>query len=169
VTAIAPFVHPDLARTVRRGVSLADAIGPRGDTWTADRLATLSALLTGAAASGLRGIARHDPARRWWTRLVLTDEIEVWLIGWTPGQGTRPHNHGGASGAFTVVEGELAETYRDGPTLPIRAEHRAGASAAFGPERVHIVRNDGESNATSVHAYSPPLLPLQTRPLELVD
>jgi hypothetical protein len=167
VTTIAPFVHPELVSAVSPRLSLADAIGPRGEVWSADQLASLSALLTGAAAGTLRGIARHDPARRWWARLALTDEIEVWLIAWAAGQGTRPHDHGGASGAFTVVECELSETYRDGPTIPLRLVHGAGTSTAFGPERVHVVRNDGPANATSVHAYSPPLLPLEPRPLEL--
>ena len=44
---------------------------------------------------------------------------------------------------------------------------RGGAAAregefrcAFGTDRVHVVANPALGNATSVHAYSPPLLPL---------
>ncbi|MGH3858061.1 cysteine dioxygenase, partial [Actinokineospora sp.] len=96
---------------------------------------------------------------RWWTRVAVTDEIELWLLSWLPGQGTAPHDHGGATGAFSVLLGELAETFRY-PAGPIRnARHRTGASVAFGAGRAHQVENVTARMAASVHAYSPPLVP----------
>jgi hypothetical protein len=94
----------------------------------------------------------------------LTDGVEVWLLSWAPGQGTAPHDHGGASGAFTVLLGELAEDYRR-PRGPIRAAiRREGCSLGFGPERVHRLRNLSALCAASVHAYFPPLLPTREFP-----
>ena len=128
----------------------------------ARELAGLAARL--AASPGLwRPLVRHDPAERWYERLLLTDHLEVWLIGWTPGQGTPPHDHGDASGAMAVAEGALLEEVWERATRePSRtAVHRAGASLPFPPDHVHRVRNVGAANATSIHAYSPPDRPMR--------
>jgi hypothetical protein len=150
-----PYLHPGLAAVA----PLAGALTPRPH-WAAEDLRRLTDLLARTAPGTLAAIAQHDPMHRWYLRLALTDQVEVWLIGWAPGQGTRPHDHGGASGAFTVLAGTLAETYRDG-AAPLRRDLvTAPGGSAFGPERLHAVANSGQVNATSVHAYSPPLLPL---------
>ena len=83
----------------------------------------------------------------------------MWLLSWLPGQGTPPHDHGGAAGAFTVLVGELAETYRY-PSGPIRNQlHTRAAGLGFGAGRAHLVQNLGPAKAASVHASSPPLVP----------
>jgi hypothetical protein len=128
---------------------------------TAAELATLTAAVV-ADAPVLR-VVRHDPAQRWWVRLALTGAVEVWLLGWSRGQDTEPHDHGGAIGCCTVVEGTLREELFDPATaarLGTRV-HRAGTTAPFAVEHAHAMT--AETRATSVHAYSPPLLP--TRPL----
>lgn len=106
---------------------------------------------------------RHTPARRWYERLLLTPHVEVWLIGWAPGQGTLPHDHGDADGALTVTEGTLTEdvyvgvTLEDREVVPTRTLERAvGDTATFLSDHVHRVRNLTAVNATSIHAYSPP-------------
>jgi predicted metal-dependent enzyme (double-stranded beta helix superfamily) len=113
-------------------------------------------------------IVRHDPEQRWYTQLLLTDVVEVWLIGWAPGQRTRPHDHGGAAGALTVADGELYEVvFTPDATTPgtlrwrtSRRGHLPATSVGFGPAHVHQVGNQRAWPATSVHAYSPPLLPM---------
>jgi hypothetical protein len=154
-----PYLHPTLTAIA----PLATALARRRPMWTADELARLTQLLVRSAPGTLRGLAGHDQEHRWYGRLALTAEVEVWLIGWTSGQGTRPHDHGGASGAFTVLSGELTETYRDGAAPLRRAVIGAAGSSAFGPDRLHVVANAGRLDATSVQAYSPPLLPLGER------
>ncbi len=109
-----------------------------------------------------RPVVRHDPHQRFYERLLRTASIEVWVLGWAPGQGVRIHDHGGAWGAFTVVEGALQESAEG-----VRTVHRAGSATWFGPRWIHSVanasRNLGAAGAvaTSVHAYSPPSLPLR--------
>lgn len=152
------YVHPAL-------MPLATAVTGRGD-WGVGDLARLTRLLVADVPEVLRREAVHDPADRWYLRLALTESVEVWLLTWTPGQHTEPHDHGGASGAYTVLSGELTETWRDGAGPSHRGVRRVGVSSAFGPERVHIVSNRGTLNASSVHAYSPPLLPLGAGALE---
>ena len=105
---------------------------------------------------------RADPAERWHVRLHEDDDVDVWLISWTTEQGTELHDHGGSSGAFTVVEGTLTETTWSGglqqtPGRLVDHERGGGDTVAFGPHYVHDVRNHGEEVAVSVHAYSPPL------------
>src|SRR5271169_3528357 len=53
---------------------------------------------------------RLNPAGRWYEQIHLDDSHEIWLISWLPGQETGFHDHGGASGAFTVALGTLLES-----------------------------------------------------------
>ncbi|NGN66224.1 cysteine dioxygenase [Streptomyces sp. A7024] len=112
-----------------------------------------------AAETGFwRPRVRFDAAERYYARLEVTDDYEVWLLTWLPGQGTGIHDHGGSSGAFTVVQGELTErTFTAAPTRPSPWALPAGAIRAFGPRHTHEVVNHGAVPAVSVHAYSPAL------------
>lgn len=97
---------------------------------------------------------------RFYTRLEVTAEHEVWLLTWLTGQGTEIHDHGGASGAFAVVQGALTERTFPTSAHPVRPspwELPAGSIRAFGPRHTHRVTNLGEVEAVSVHAYSPAL------------
>ncbi|MEV0723422.1 cysteine dioxygenase family protein [Micromonospora purpureochromogenes] len=99
---------------------------------------------------------RFDPVERWYARLAGTDTHEVWALSWVPGQGTDLHDHGGSSGAFLVVAGELTEETVSGARL---RPHRlaAGAGRRFGPRHVHVVTNRAHRPAVSVHVYRPAL------------
>lgn len=102
---------------------------------------------------------RLDPEGRWYERIHMTDDFEVWLISWLPGQSTGFHDHGVSAGAFGVVWGELDESVasRRG-AAPHATRVTAGVVRAFGPHYVHDVQNSSTGSvAVSVHAYSPPL------------
>lgn len=101
---------------------------------------------------------RFDAERRWYRRLELADDHEVWLLTWLPGQGTGFHDHGHAAGAFAVARGRVSERTAAGPGHGVR--HRAvlaGGIISFGTPHVHDVINLSGDPAVSVHAYSPPL------------
>jgi predicted metal-dependent enzyme (double-stranded beta helix superfamily) len=104
-------------------------------------------------------LLRYDPEQRWFGLLERTDEHEAWLLSWLPGQHTELHDHGGATGAFTIVSGTLTEraiqTRADG--RPAEALHSlvAGQSRVFGPDYVHQVYNDDPDPAVSIHVYRP--------------
>ncbi|MFC9892874.1 cysteine dioxygenase [Nocardia sp. NPDC127579] len=98
---------------------------------------------------------------RWATRLVADDEVDIWLISWTPGKSTELHDHAGSLGALTVLSGALAEFRWDGTQLR-RRTLAAGDQAAFPIGWVHDVEHAPEPSGLgdptlSVHAYSPPL------------
>ena len=96
--------------------------------------------------------------RRWFGRLDLTPSYEIWLLSWLPGQHTGFHDHGEASGAFTVVRGELQERLVQPGSPDVRRRvARHGSVTAFGAQHLHDVGNDSGAPAVSVHAYSPPL------------
>jgi hypothetical protein len=52
---------------------------------------------------------RFTPVSRWYERLHVAEDHEVWLLTWLPGQGTDLHDHGGSWGAFVVIAGTLTE------------------------------------------------------------
>ncbi|MET0135212.1 MAG: cysteine dioxygenase family protein [Kibdelosporangium sp.] len=127
--------------------------------WTPSELRDLTSTVASELTSSLLNILEYTSAQRWWARLALTEGVELWLLSWMPGQQTEPHDHGGASGSFTVLTGELAEFYRY-PGGPIRSQsHSVGSVLGFGAGRAHQVLNLSHDNAASVHAYSPPLVP----------
>jgi len=91
-------------------------------------------------------------------RLALATDYEIWLLSWLPDQHNGFHDHGNASGAFAVAQGELRETLAAVGSR--RLQHRtAGLDSvtSFGRRHVHEVTNASATRAVSVHAYPPPL------------
>lgn len=151
----AASIHPGLVDSL---------VPPDKMRWTPAELRDLTSTVTNELGGSLLRVLRYRADRRWWARLALTGGVELWLLSWLPGQGTGAHDHGGASGAFAVLVGELTERYRY-PAGPVRAVSRSrGAAVGFGAARVHDVVNEGVMAAASVHAYSPPLLPTRHYP-----
>lgn len=147
-------LHPKLDVRLLR-----DLITPDRALWTPRELRELTSGVAAELTTPLLEILEFDPRRRWWARLGLTEGVELWLLSWLPGQGTEPHDHGGAAGSFTVLTGELAEDYRY-PGGPVRSALRpVGSALGFGSGRAHRMLNRGTVGAASVHAYSPPLVP----------
>jgi rhodanese-related sulfurtransferase/predicted metal-dependent enzyme (double-stranded beta helix superfamily) len=91
--------------------------------------------------------------QRWYERLYLAPDYDIWVISWLPGQSTGFHDHGGSSGALVVATGILEE-HRPGERTHVL---HPGKPRAFGPDYAHDVRNASLAPAISIHAYSPPL------------
>jgi quercetin dioxygenase-like cupin family protein len=100
------------------------------------------------------GQVRLNAEGRWYARVRLSEDYDVWIITWLPGQSTGFHDHGPSAGAITVAWG-LLEEHHDGTVETVGA----GTVRAFGPGPgyVHDVRNASAGPVVSVHAYSPPL------------
>ena len=113
---------------------------------------------TAAAERSWRPILQFTDGPRWFRRLALATNYEIWLLSWLPGQHTGFHDHGEARGAFAVAQGELRESRAAAGRTDVR--HRtaaAGSVTSFGGRHLHDVSNVAAEPAVSVHAYSPPL------------
>jgi quercetin dioxygenase-like cupin family protein len=102
------------------------------------------------------GLLRPPAGRAWSVPLLVTPDVEAWLLGWPAGLVTPAHDHGGATVAVTVVEGSLSEECLD-PTIWTtgrRTTWRAGASTLFPSGHVHLLGAAGDHPAVAVHAWS---------------
>jgi predicted metal-dependent enzyme (double-stranded beta helix superfamily) len=149
--------------TQLRNASLpADAAPARpGATPLAPKLLAKLAVELAAQAEIWRPLLHVDPDRRWYTRLRVGDGWEAWLLTWLPGQGTDLHDHGGSSGAFTVLSGELEEL-TPAPTGPdprrlASRRLRSGEVRSFGASHIHQMVGVGDGVAASLHVYGPAL------------
>jgi rhodanese-related sulfurtransferase/mannose-6-phosphate isomerase-like protein (cupin superfamily) len=106
-----------------------------------------------ALSDGWMDKVRLRAEQRWYERLYLGSDYDIWVISWLPGQSTGFHDHGASSGAFVVATGILEE-HRPGEQTRVIPP---GKSRAFGPDYAHDVRNVSLAPAISIHAYSPPL------------
>ena len=144
----------------------------RGDTavplfFSPTELNDFAAFFAAEIAEGKFPYIDYDADERWHQRLYRDRRVDVWLISWLPTQGTQLHDHGGSSGAFTVLSGTLDEAALTGSRDDALGGHRrpqlvdrrrlTGEQISFGPHYVHDVRNLSQQPAVSVHAYSPPL------------
>jgi rhodanese-related sulfurtransferase len=133
------YLHPTLRNT--------DLALPRHDVAAAPSPAELVAVTDrfAVAAGRWRPLLRRDPDRPWSAPLLRSDAVEVWLLAWSPGQQLPAHDHGGAAGAFTVVDGALVEDELDpGIWAPRRrTSFPAGSRTGFGPEHTHVLGNHG--------------------------
>jgi predicted metal-dependent enzyme (double-stranded beta helix superfamily) len=145
----APWAHPMVANLR----PLAGVLAPR-EQWSERDLGRLTKQFATRAAEELHRLARFDPIERWRLLLARTEQVEVWLLTWTPWQGTWPHDHDGRAGAYTVLLGELTGSWRDGRGRAKQAVRAAGSGEAIEPGRIHSVQNRGTMEAISVHAYS---------------
>lgn len=137
-----------------------DVMSVRRPTVAPMSLADLVALTSSVADDVRAGLyeVHADEESRWHVRLSCDEQVDVWLISWTAEQGTQLHDHGGSSGAFTVVSGELSEAVWTPGVEALRETARSdGDSVVFAEHYVHDVRNVRSETAVSVHAYSPPL------------
>jgi hypothetical protein len=151
-----------LARTVD-GMDAVGSFGAGSETAVAGRArlspACLAQIVAEVAAGpdDWSGLVRFDAGRRWFRRLELTGDYEVWLLSWLPGQSTGFHDHGSASGAFAVAQGRIQERTAAGAGQVRHRTVTRGTVRSFGARHVHDVGNAFADRAISVHAYSPPL------------
>jgi hypothetical protein len=102
-------------------------------------------------------LVRQDGAERHFEQLWRDDHVDVWVISWANGNDTGFHDHDVSRGAIAVVEGELIEERLVLGGAPRRLHHRAGQTFDFDAAHVHRMRQDSDTPAVSIHAYSPPL------------
>ncbi|NNG38186.1 cysteine dioxygenase family protein [Flexivirga sp. ID2601S] len=98
--------------------------------------------------------------------LAQTPHLEVWVMTWPPGSTTGWHDHGDASGAMVVVEGDLGDELWKGGSVQVR-DLAPGDEHVIAAGQLHNVTNLGDDYAVTIHAYSPGLT--EMTPYEWVD
>jgi hypothetical protein len=104
-----------------------------------------------------RSLVRYDTRDRHFAQLWRDSYVDVWVISWANGNDTGFHDHDVSSGAVAVVEGEIIEERLVLGGAPREIRHGAGEAFDFDASHVHRMRQDSETPAVSIHAYSPPL------------
>jgi len=101
-------------------------------------------------------LVAHDPGQRRYELLRRDDDVEVWLICWTPASDTGWHDHDTSAGAVAVAEGAVIEHNLavGGPEIETVATQ--GTAYSFGPDHIHRMTGRDAQSAT-IHVYSPPL------------
>ena len=136
-------------------MSLSDALFPQRRLFANDPLTSLVERVAANTDWWSPRVEFHQP--RWWTKLIGTPDVDVWLLTWLTDQTTEFHDHGASRAAFTVVQGRLTE-YRAEARGEARATvHGPGAVSIVQPREIHDVVNLETEAAISIHAYSPPL------------
>ncbi|MCW2778167.1 MAG: uncharacterized protein JWN17_1892 [Frankiales bacterium] len=110
-----------------------------------------------ADTAAWRPHVRFDARQRCWSRLLQTDDVDLWLLTWLPGQQTSLHDHGESAAAVTVLTGTIEEVRADRDGTLTR-EHLTVGDTVWVPQgAVHDVAHAGAGPAVSLHAYSPRL------------
>jgi hypothetical protein len=94
--------------------------------------------------------------QRHYVSLYRDDNVDVWLLCWTPENDTGWHDHDISSGAVAVVGGTLKECNPRIGGAHVEVAVGEGVSFAFGPEHIHRLVGAADQSV-SIHAYSPPL------------
>jgi quercetin dioxygenase-like cupin family protein len=94
---------------------------------------------------------------RYSERLLLTSDLEIWMIHWEAGHDTGFHDHDRSGGTVVVIEGAVREDRLVVGGAPSTRVVRAGESFSFEPADIHRVTHVSGEPAVTIHAYSPPL------------
>lgn len=97
-----------------------------------------------------------DDDDRHYVCLSRDEDVDVWLLCWTPVNDTGWHDHDVSSGAVAVVQGRLIEHNLGVGRPEVRTEVAAGQVYSFGPDHIHRLTGL-DAGSVSIHAYSPPL------------
>jgi predicted metal-dependent enzyme (double-stranded beta helix superfamily) len=100
-----------------------------------------------------------------------TQDLELLVLCWRPGQATTIHDHAGSLNAIRVDQGELtSRTFRrahsvtpdQGPVVMTR-EDGVPSRGMVGVERggIHQLANTSARDLVTIHAYVPPLMQLR--------
>lgn len=101
--------------------------------------------------------------------LLRGEHAEVMVARWRPSTPCAPHDHGGASGAVTVLAGRFEEVRYawDGDRLVpgAPAVRREAEVYTFGPEAIHAM-GAGTEGGLTLHVYAPPPASMQVFDLD---
>lgn len=86
-----------------------------------------------------------------------SDNVEIIMVCWRPGQGSPIHHHGPSDGLMVILDGEITNTsyYPDGKKVTTVWRKGDVGHTPIGVS--HEVRNNSRDDVVSFHIYAPPL------------
>jgi len=85
------------------------------------------------------------------------DVFEMYVVCWTPYQGTPKHDHSDKGCIFKVLEGNILEYKYFNDGKKIYYQHNVGSTGYIDNEMgIHIMKNESKTDCVSFHIYSPP-------------
>lgn len=103
---------------------------------------------------GLKQFKDNQYARQ---LVFKSDNVEILLVCWRPGQGSPVHGHGPSDGLMIILEGEITNTTYTRDGRKITTVWKAGDIGHTPVGDQHEVKNTSDSNVVSLHVYAPPL------------
>ena len=99
----------------------------------------------------------HDPGRR--TYGLIWDDVDVnaWVLCWSRDHDTGFHDHDISAAAITVIQGSVREDRLRIDGSARESIYRAGSTFTVPADAIHRVLHAGDTQAVTIHAYSPPL------------
>ncbi len=95
---------------------------------------------------------------RYARHLVLkTDNMEILVVCWPPGQETVVHGHGPTDGVVIVLDGEMQNTDYHPDGKVVTATYKKGAIVHAPVGFRHKIANRSTEKCVTLHIYSPPL------------
>lgn len=94
--------------------------------------------------------AKDEPS---WLRLLVREDLEVFVVTWPTASETTLHSHDGVDSAFRVVAGVLTEIRPENGRLMPR-KYEPGLTGLIKADEIHDVQNERSPIAVSIHAYS---------------
>ena len=86
-----------------------------------------------------------------------SDNVEILVVCWKPGQTSPVHGHGPSDGLMIILEGEITNTTYTKAGQKVSTVWKSGdiGHTCIGDQ--HEVKNASNTDAVSLHIYSPPL------------
>jgi quercetin dioxygenase-like cupin family protein len=86
-----------------------------------------------------------------------SDNVEILVVCWKPGQGSPIHGHGPSDGLMIILEGEITNTTYTADGRKITTVWSEGDVGHTPVGAQHEVKNTSDRDVVSLHIYAPPL------------
>jgi predicted metal-dependent enzyme (double-stranded beta helix superfamily) len=86
-----------------------------------------------------------------------SNNVEILVVCWRPGQGSPIHGHGPADGLMIILEGEITNTTYHPDGRKVTTVWAAGDVGHTPVGAQHEVKNTSTRDVVSLHVYAPPL------------
>lgn len=118
---------------------------------------------SGVTLADVADFVEFDPATYARSTVYASDEVEILVLGWRPGQASAVHDHAGSTCGVKVLKGVASETRFEpagagGEPKVIGFErHVEGDVVAMADTDTHQIANLDSEPLITLHCYAPPL------------